>query len=145
MIRIDDGGNLGPRPARPSHMRRFLPILAAVVLLASCRGDATNELPSPADSGIRGTVTAGPQCPVALENAPCPDVPWNGTVNIISGPDVIASVSTFDDGRFAVALDPGTYRVQPIVTGPGMAPSVTVNVPGQGYAEISLTVDTGIR
>jgi hypothetical protein len=126
-------------------MRRFLPILAAFVLLASCRGDATDELPSPADSGIRGTVTAGPQCPVVQAGSPCPDVPWEGTIDITEGSDVVATVSTFDDGRFAVALDPGTYQVQPVVTGPGTAPPVTVDVPGQGYAEVALTVDTGIR
>jgi len=126
-------------------MRRILPLLVLALALVSCRGDATEEPPSPADSGIRGTVTAGPQCPVVQAGSPCPDAPWEGTVDITMGTDVVATVSTFDAGRFAVALDPGTYGVRPRVERPMTASSVTVQVPGQGYVEVALTVDTGIR
>jgi hypothetical protein len=124
-------------------MRRVFPILAVVVLLTSC-SSGSSDLPSPADSGIRGTVTAGPACPVVQEGSPCPDVPWEGTVHI-TGDGVDIDVPTGASGRFQVALDAGTYEIAPIVSGPGSASPVTVAVPGQGYVEATLRVDTGIR
>lgn len=145
MSPIGDGGNRGHRLARPSDMRRILPILVLALGLASCRGEATEELPSPADSGIRGVVTSGPQCPVVQAGSPCPDEPWEGRIDITAGSDLVATVSTFDGGRFSIAIDPGTYRVQPRVEGPGTAPPMTVEVPVQGYVEVAFTVDTGIR
>lgn len=126
-------------------MRRILlPLVIAVLALAACDGGGPEDLPSPADSGIRGTITAGPQCPVIQAGSPCPDAPWEGRVRI-TGDDVDIEVATFAPGRFRVALEPGTYRVQPEVAGPGTAAPATVEVPGQGYARIALTVDTGIR
>jgi hypothetical protein len=125
-------------------MRRILSTLAAVILLTSCSGSGAGEPPSPPDSGIRGTVTAGPQCPVVQEGSPCPDVPWEGKIRI-TGDSVDLEIATFSGGRFAIAIEPGTYTVQPVVTGPGSASSVSVEVPGQGYVEVALTIDTGIR
>jgi hypothetical protein len=126
-------------------MRRFLSLLALLLVLPSCGGGGSGVLPSPADSGIRGTVVAGPQCPVVQAGSPCPDAPWNGTIRITGDDGVDLEISTFDEGRFAVAIGPGTYQVQAEVMGPATAPPVTVEVPGQGYVEVKLTVDSGIR
>jgi len=123
--------------------RTLLPLAVVVLVLTACDG-GTGDLPSPPDSGIHGRVVAGPQCPVVREGSPCPDAPWDGDVRI-TGEGVDIVVSTFDRGTFAVAIEPGTYEVQPVVTGPATAEPVTVSVPGQGYAEVALTVDTGIR
>jgi hypothetical protein len=125
-------------------MRRLFPILAIAVLLASCEGSSSGEAPSPVRSGIHGTVTAGPQCPVVQEASPCPDAPWEGSVHI-TGDGVDIEVATYEPGRFRVALDAGTYEVTPVVAGPGSVRPVSVQVPGQGFVEVVLTVDTGIR
>jgi hypothetical protein len=126
-------------------MRRFLPFLAFVLVLAACGGDGSGDLRSPADSGIRGMVVAGPQCPVVRAGSPCPDAPWNGTIRITGDGGVDVEIATFGEGRFAIAIAPGTYLIQAEVTGPASAPPVTVDVPGRGYVEVALTVDTGIR
>ncbi len=90
-------------------------------------------------------MTAGPQCPVLQAGSPCPDAPWNGRIHITGGDAVDLEITTFNDGRFSIAIEPGTYRVEAEVTGPATSSPVTVEVPGQGYAEVTLTVDTGIR
>jgi hypothetical protein len=126
-------------------MRRFVPLLAITATLVACAGNGTGDLPSPADSGIRGTVTAGPQCPVVRAESPCPDAPWSGSIRVTGGDGVDVEISTFDGGRFSIAVDPGTYQVQPQVMGPSTVAPVTVEVPGRGYVEVELSVDTGIR
>jgi len=125
-------------------MRRLLPVLAAVILLTSCSGSGSREPPSPADSGIHGTVTVGPQCPVVQAGSPCPDAPWEGKIRI-TGDGADLEIATFSGGRFAIAIEPGAYTLQPVVVGPGSASPVSVEVPGQGYVEVALSVDSGIR
>lgn len=124
-------------------MRRILSTLLIVVALAAC-GGGSGDLPPPSDSGIHGSVTAGPQCPVIREGSPCPDAPWDGDVRII-GEGVDITAHTYDGGTFAVAIEPGSYRLQPVVTGPATAEVQTVTVPDHGSVEVTLTVDTGVR
>ena len=51
------------------------------------------------------------------------------------------------DPRHRVAIGPGTYVLEPVVagSGPPAATPRTVVVPRDGYVEVALTVDTGIR
>jgi len=64
-------------------MRAFV-VLALV--LAACGAAA------PANTGIRGTVLAGPACPgPARLDSPCPDRPVAMTIEVVSGSDVAAT------------------------------------------------------
>ena len=129
-------------------MRRLIPLpLVVLVLVAACGEGSPGDLPSPADSGIHGKVVQGPMCPVMQAGSPCPDVPWNGTIHLTGGAGVDLEVSTFDGGTFAIAIPPGTYELEPLLDGPGppTAGSQTVVVPSHGTAEVTLTVDSGIR
>src|SRR5258707_10757162 len=83
---------------------RALVVLAFI--LAAC-GPAV-----PANTGIRGTVLAGPACPgPARLDSPCPDRPIAITVEVVSGSDVAATFTTDASGTFTVSVAPGSYTL----------------------------------
>lgn len=124
-------------------MKRIVALLLVAVGLSACGGDGSGD----GTSGIRGRALAGPQCPVEIEGSPCPDLPWEGTVLAVdaqSGEEF--TVQTDADGRFRLSLAPGTYEVT-IEAGssPPFAKPQTVTVEEGAFAEIVVSVDTGIR
>jgi hypothetical protein len=118
-------------------------VLLVAVAVASCGGAGAG-----ADtSGIRGQALSGPHCPVEVEGSPCPDLPWKGTVIAIdteTGEEF--TVVTDRDGRFELALAPGTYEVSIVSeSSPPFAKPETVTVEPGSFTEIVVSVDTGIR
>ena len=117
------------------------------LMLAACGGDATGPADAPT-GGVRGIVTAGPQCPVVVAGSPCPDRPWQGTVRIAATQgDVVREVETDDRGHFEIALGAGSYVVV-AVTDPeriSTGSPQTVTVAAGEWAEVTLVVDTGLR
>ncbi len=102
-------------------------------------------------SGIKGTVLAGPTCPVE-QNPPdprCADRPLQVTVSIsrISDPThIIATVLSDAHGMFQLSLPPGNYMVgaKGESTLPRCSP-VSTTVGPIGYTAIAIRCDTGIR
>ena len=150
-------------------VRGVLPVLAAIVLVVAACGPASGgqsvqpgssgsaaPSESPADSaavpqsGIEGTATAGPVCPV--ENVPpdpaCAPRPVAGVAIVIraAGGAEVARVQTAADGTYHVDLTPGLYDVepQPAAGVLGTAPAQRVTV-GAGVLTLDLAYDTGIR
>jgi hypothetical protein len=126
-------------------MKRIAPVLvaAAFVALATCGGEGAGD----DASGIRGQALAGPQCPVEMANSPCPDLPWEGTIVATdTGSGERFTATTDAEGRFELALEPGTYEVT-IDAGSDLpfAKPQTVTVEDGTFAEVAVTVDTGIR
>ena len=123
-------------------MKRFAPFLVALAL-ASCGGAGAGD----GTSGIRGQALSGPQCPVEVQGSPCPDLPFQGTVIATDseGGDEF-TVETDSEGRFELSLEPGTYEVSIVSeTSPPFAKPQTVMVEPGAFAEIAVSVDTGIR
>jgi hypothetical protein len=119
-------------------------LLAAVALiLAACGGSSQGD----GSSGITGHAVAGPQCPVQIQGSPCPDAPWQGTVvatDASTGDEF--TVETDADGRFRLALEPGTYELSiRSDTSPPFAKPQQVTVHAAAFTDVTLTVDTGIR
>lgn len=56
-------------------------------------------------------VTIGPTCPVERADSPCPDRPYEARITFWRSGALIAETRSGADGRFRVALLPGTYRV----------------------------------
>jgi len=127
-------------------MRRMRAISILLLLLVACAGRGPS---SSGDSGIRGTVLLGPTCPVETLESPCPDRPLADVeIRVLRGSDVVATVRSDGEGRFAVALDPGRYEVQAVVEegGPGMsAKPVDVVVTNGVFNDVNVPVDSGIR
>jgi hypothetical protein len=134
--------------------REFLHGLAGgVVALVWGRSDAAavSELTgcdATATSGITGLVLIGPMCPVMRAGEPCPDRPFAATLLIRDSQGFeLCTVASGDDGRFQVALPPGSYEVVPLAGASGLpfaaAQWVTV-APGQ-YTAVTVAYDSGIR
>jgi hypothetical protein len=116
---------------------RMLAILALV--LAACGSAA------PANTGIRGTVLAGPACPgPARLDSPCPDRPVAMTVEVVNGSDVAATFTTDSAGTFSVSIAPGSYTLRSKSGLPTLR-SQTVVVAAGVYTTVELHADTGIR
>jgi len=106
----------------------------------------------PTASGVRGTVRAGPTCPV--ERIPpdpaCAERPVVGAVLVVNdaaGREV-ARVTTSAGGVFALDLAPGSYHLTPepvagLMGTPGPI-DVTVEA-GQPPSVLQISYDTGIR
>ena len=98
-------------------------------------------------SGVRGTVTAGPTCPVERIDQPCPPGPVSATVEAVDGAGRVAGRGGTDGaGRYAIDLTPGPYTLR--VTGTGLYPRCpdTDIVVGPGSpGTVDISCDTGIR
>jgi hypothetical protein len=126
--------------------RRVVPAaLVLVLVVAACGDDTADTAPA---TGIRGKATMGPQCPVEVAGSPCPDSPFVGQIKVLTPQEVeVDTVLTDDQGRFQVTLVPGSYVVIADTGGPGppFPEPQRVLVPEEGFAEVTLLVDTGIR
>ena len=116
-------------------------LAVVTVALVACASAAKT-----ATGGVEGTVTAGPTCPVEVEGSPCPPGVWTGTVRATAADGSAHETQTDAAGHYQLALDPGTYTIEPVIegAGPPTAKPVTVTV-GEGMQQLDLQVDTGIR
>jgi len=118
---------------------------AAGLVPAACGAPAATG-----DSGIEGQVTIGPMCPVERVDQPCPDKPFQAEVTVESaanGREMLRFTSGAD-GRFRVALAPGTYRLVPRSPQGGALPRaepLEVSVPQGQYETVDIRFDSGIR
>lgn len=101
-------------------------------------------------SGIRGTVTAGPTCPV-MQNPPdpqCADKPLQTLVAVFRTVDAVHAIALLQskaDGTFEVSLPPGDYVVGAGESNLPRCPQTPATVGPTGYTDISISCDTGIR
>ena len=129
---------------------RGVRLLLAVGTIASLLvGCGPSSASAPPGTGIRGTVTLGPTCPVEQVGAPPCVTPYAATLVVTSAEDdsVVARVSSGPDGVFSVDVPPGDYVVVPQPGGdpyPTGTP-VEVTVEAGTYTEIEVSYDTGIR
>jgi len=119
------------------------------VLLAGVAGCPGIIIPPDLNSGITGTITRGPICPVQIEGDPsCDDQPYAGTVVVrLAGGLEVTRFTAGADGTFRVALLPGAYTLTPL-PGPNGFPHsspVEVTVPPDTFVQVDISYDTGIR
>ena len=122
-----------------------------VVALVACGPGGS---PSPAAiTGVKGTASAGPTCPVeTVSPAPnCADRPVSGATIIIkdeAGKEV-ASTQTDKDGRYAIPLPAGDFTLipQPVegILGTPRPQRFRIGPSDRTFVVIDLPYDTGIR
>ena len=120
----------------------------ATIVAASETPASGTKTPAPGlTTGIRGLVTIGPTCPVERADSPCPDRPYEATIQVLdTGGNVVTEVRSDADGRFEVELPAGTYTLHP-VTGstPPSARDQQVTVRQGEVTEVAVQFDSGIR
>ena len=106
----------------------------------------------PDATGVRGTVSAGPTCPVAHDppDPNCAERPVAGALLVITDAagNEVSRVTSAGDGSFSVELAPGAYRVtaEPVDGLMGTPAPIDVQVEaGQPMTELQVSYDTGIR
>ena len=128
---------------RERHTAILIGVLSA--LTAGC--GSTDLLGPDAPQGIDGMVLIGPQCPVQSLDDPCPDLPYEATIEIrLPGGGLVTSVRSRADGTFRVGLRPGLYTLEPESGDPfPIAQAQDVEVRANEYSEVTIAFDTGIR
>jgi hypothetical protein len=110
-----------------------------------------DRVPMPsAGSGVWGTVTLGPLCPVQREDQPCPDRSLAATIVLrdASG-DEVGRATSGSDGRYQIAAPPGDYILDPQPLDGQQLPHagpIEVTIEGGAYwALVDIAYDSGIR
>ncbi len=100
-----------------------------------------------ASQGIDGTVLLGPLCPVVSIDDPCPDRPYEATIDVLDeGGHRVTTVTSDTAGHFRVGLEPGSYRLHPNAGEPlPRASDQDVTVHAGAWAVVTVSYDTGIR
>lgn len=143
-------GEPQPKPLRQTLMKRLLPMLIALALVGCGRGDDNVTTTIALTTGLTGTVTAGPVCPVETDPpdpncAPRP-VADARIVVFVEGGESVGHTLTDVSGRFSFSLPPGSYEIvaEP-VDGYMGTPAPVVVLVDDGFTTIDLEYDTGIR
>jgi hypothetical protein len=117
-------------------MRRLL-VLAAVLLLAGCGGQAGGSR----GTNVHGIVTRGPITPVCVRDQPCSKPAAGVTLRFSNGSAVVARARTAGDGSYRVSLPAGRYSVS---GAQGLRPR-QITVPGSGSRRLDFSIETKIR
>lgn len=141
------GAPAGVRKAADGAARQAGALLVALVLagmLAACGGGEP-----PADTGVEGTVTMGPMCPVVQAGQDCPDAPYAAklTVTLAAGKSV-ARASAAADGSYRIPLEAGDYLLQAEASDGGLFPASAghpFSVLEGAWTRLDVTLDSGIR
>ncbi|MBO0798055.1 MAG: cupredoxin domain-containing protein [Blastocatellia bacterium] len=103
------------------------------------------------DSGIEGEVSIGPMCPVERLDRPCPDKPFEASIEIQNQDNQGSqlTIRSGKDGRFRIKLTPGKYKLTPTAPNhdapPHAPPPQSVTVESGKYTHVAIRYDSGIR
>lgn len=121
--------------------------LAAIVLagvLTACGGGGP-----PAGTGVEGTVTIGPMCPVVQVGQECPDAPYAARLTVLLATGkIVARASAAEDGSYRIALEAGDYLLQAEPSDGGPFPASAgypFSVLEGAWTRLDVTLDSGIR
>lgn len=108
----------------------------------------TTTRPAPAGaSGVRGVVTAGPQCPVQREgDHSCDDKPVPAHLTLQRGDgSTAASADAGADGQFFITAGAGNYTLAATSPNAMRCTSQPITVTAGHVTDVQVSCDTGIR
>jgi hypothetical protein len=132
---------------------KILRLVIVLLLLAACNTPDQNsnqQVGITRKSGIEGTVTIGPTCPVQRLNDPsCDDRPYQGVIHV-SGTNKtqVAKFQADSDGKFKLELEPGNYTLEPQTPMNNILPRASnqdVTVVAGAFTPVNIQYDSGIR
>ena len=103
---------------------------------------------SAAETGIKGTVLWGPVKPGPARIGQSDEAPFRATFVVFTTGRKVAQFKSDKNGNFEAPLPAGDYTIVPDKSTPIPAPQSqikTVTVPADGFAEVTLRFDTGMR
>jgi len=123
--------------------------LLILLLLPACQSSTASNIGdlNRLETGLEGVVTRGPIQPVCIVEVPC-DAPFSAEFRIFQGDRIVVSFHSDSEGRFQVALAPGSYEVAPDPDAPiwrAITQRRPVEVGPTGMTMVRLEFDTGIR
>ena len=121
-------------------------VAAALLILAAttaCAGTTAGA--GGTDSGIQGTVTYGPTCPVQHVGGPSCVRPYSAEIAVRQGTRTVTTFHSAANGAFRVSLQPGTYSLASTRTGLPTLKPLDVTVQPHTYTTITVMFDSGIR
>ena len=122
---------------------RPIPFLLAAICMAGFLAPPANA----AETGIRGTVSWGPVHGGPARMGRSEEAPLSASF-LVLGSGKKVSFKSDKKGYFEVSLPPGEYTIVPDKSKPMPFPGKQkkmVTVPEDGFAEVTLRFDTGMR
>lgn len=101
-----------------------------------------------AETGVRGTVLWGPVKPGPARVGQSDEAPFHATFIVFAAERQVARFKSDKSGKFELLLPAGDYTIVPDKSTPIPAPqsqTKSVTVPADGFAEVTLRFDTGMR
>ncbi len=109
-----------------------------VLLLAGCGGSRAEE-----QTRLSGTVRIGPTPGPCIVGTPC-DAPAAGVELVFSRRGQETRVTSDEEGRYALTVEPGTYRIV-AASHPAPATLHPAMVTVEADTRLNLTIDSGVR
>jgi len=101
------------------------------------------------ETGIKGKVLRGPVHPGPATPGNPDEVPFRAAFQVLdSEEEEVAKFESDDKGRFKIILPPGDYTIVPHKSAPILFPQrqkKEVTVPEDGFTDVTLRFDTGMR
>ena len=122
-------------------MTRFL--LLALLVISGCGGDESADQ-SGNRAALSGVVMIGPTPGPCVVNTPCSRPAGDVELEFVRAGQAAVRVTTDEQGRYNVQLEPGTYRVRAVDYAlPATIEPATVTV--EDDTKLDIEIDSGIR
>ena len=134
-------------PTTPSG--RISSYVAFIVSAMFLVGSPLATTPAIADeTGIKGRVLRGPTVPGPTTVGESDEAPFRASFYVLDCKEKVARFESDENGSFKVLLPPGEYTIVPDASAPILFPdrqTKEVTVPEDGFADVTLKFDTGMR
>jgi len=124
----------------------YIAFILAAMFIVGCNHAATPAIAD--ETGIKGKVLRGPIVPGPTIAGESDEAPFHESFSVLSSKKVVARFESDENGNFKVLLPPGEYTIVPDASAPILFPerqTRDVTVPEDGFADVTLRFDTGMR